>query len=53
VDYAKLINQALREWLAAQNVKELVREELHEMLQIALNSVQPEQQAVRQKVLKK
>ena len=32
-DYERLINQALREWLSAQNVKELVREELHEIIQ--------------------
>lgn len=29
--YQHLINHALREWLAAQGVKELVREALHEM----------------------
>src|SRR5215813_11749054 len=29
--YQSLINQALREWLAAQGVKELVREALQEM----------------------
>jgi uncharacterized protein (DUF4415 family) len=39
-DEEKLINQALREWLAAQNVKDLLREELHQMLQIALTPVQ-------------
>ena len=27
-EYERLINQALREWLSARNVKELVREEL-------------------------
>ena len=40
-DEEKFINQALREWLAAQNVKELVREELPQMLQTALTSIQP------------
>ena len=29
--YQRLINQALREWLTAQGVKELVRESLQEM----------------------
>jgi len=29
--YQSLINQALREWLAARGVKELVREDLQEM----------------------
>ncbi len=40
-DYERLINQALREWLSAQNVKELVREELHEIIRTAMTSMQP------------
>ena len=40
-DYERLINQALREWLSAQNIKELVREELHQMVQTVLTSIQP------------
>ena len=53
-DDEKLINQALREWLSAQNVKELVREELHQMLQTALTSMQPRKHAFpsERKVLK-
>ncbi len=35
----KLINQALREWLAAQNVKELVRAEIQNGIQQALAQV--------------
>lgn len=38
--YQNLINQALREWLAAQGVKELVREELSEMVDKAISSIQ-------------
>jgi uncharacterized protein (DUF4415 family) len=30
--YQSLINQALREWLSAQGVKELIRKELPEMI---------------------
>jgi uncharacterized protein (DUF4415 family) len=36
----RFINQALREWLSATSVKELVREELHYLLAQALASVQ-------------
>ena len=39
--YEKFINQALREWLSAKNVKELLREELTQMVQQAFASVQP------------
>jgi len=35
-DYEKIVNRALREWLAAQDVKELVRGELRQMVQQAL-----------------
>lgn len=38
--YQSLINQALREWLAAQGVKELLRKELPEMINKAVSSVQ-------------
>ena len=34
--YQTLINQALREWLAAQSVKELLRSELPEMVKSAV-----------------
>jgi len=48
-DEEKFINQALREWLAAQNVKELAREELHQMIQTALTSLQPGKQPAQAK----
>ncbi len=38
--YQSLINQALREWLAAQGVKELLQEELPLILEQAMSSVQ-------------
>jgi uncharacterized protein (DUF4415 family) len=38
-DYEHVINQALREWLSAQNIKELVRDELHQMVQTILTSM--------------
>ena len=38
--YQSLINQALREWLAAQGVKELLQEELPSILEQAMSSVQ-------------
>ncbi len=38
--YQSLINQALREWLAAQGVKELIQEELPKMVSEAVSSVQ-------------
>lgn len=37
--YQNLINQALREWLAAQGVKELIREELNGLVGIAVESI--------------
>ncbi len=39
--YEKVINHALREWLSAKTVKELLREELTQMVQQAFASVQP------------
>ena len=36
--YERLINQALREWLSARDVKELVREELPHLIQQALSN---------------
>lgn len=36
--YERLINQALREWLSARGVKELVREELQDMVFEALSA---------------
>jgi len=38
--HEKLINQALREWLFAKDMKELVRDEFQNMLQQALFSIQ-------------
>ena len=38
--YQKLINQALREWLAASEVKELVREELSSLVERAVYSIE-------------
>ena len=38
--YQKLINQALREWLAASEVKELVREELSSLVDRAVFSIE-------------
>lgn len=38
--YERLINQALREWLSAKDVKELVRAELQQVIQRALSSTQ-------------
>jgi uncharacterized protein (DUF4415 family) len=43
-NYEKFINQALREWLSAETMKELVREELHQMVQTVLSSSQPDAQ---------
>lgn len=36
--YEQLINQALREWLSARDVKELVRGELQQIVRQALSS---------------
>ncbi len=36
--YERLINQALREWLSARGVKELVREELQDIVYKALST---------------
>lgn len=36
--YQALMNQALREWLTAQGVKELLREELADVVQTALQA---------------
>lgn len=37
--YQSVINQALREWLVAKGVKELVRQELAEVVQKALSAL--------------
>ena len=37
--YQRLMNQALREWLAAKGIKDLVREELSGMVREAIASV--------------
>ena len=39
-EYQRLINQALREWLSAKDVKELVRTELQQVVQHALALIQ-------------
>ena len=44
--YQESINHALREWLSAQNVKELVREELHQMLEQVFVATQDEEQKI-------
>lgn len=38
--YQKRINEALREWLAAQSVKELVRQEMSNLVLQAVSSIQ-------------
>ena len=37
--YQKLINEALREWLSAQEVKELLRQELTSLVKEAVSSI--------------
>lgn len=39
----QLINQAIREWLSAQNMRELVRAEFQAVVQQSLASLQPSQ----------
>jgi uncharacterized protein (DUF4415 family) len=46
-DCEKLINKALREWLSAKGVKDLVRTELQQMLQEVLYSYQDEMGAMK------
>jgi uncharacterized protein (DUF4415 family) len=46
-EYEKLINQALREWLSAKNMKELIRSELQQMVQQAFASAQAARQVTR------
>lgn len=41
-EYRRLINQALREWLLAKDVKELVRAELQKVVRQTLVSIQDE-----------
>jgi hypothetical protein len=38
--YQKLINEALREWLSAQNVKDMVRQEMTSLVAQAVSSIQ-------------
>jgi uncharacterized protein (DUF4415 family) len=38
--YERVINQALREWLSAKGVKELVRAELQQAVQRAISTIQ-------------
>ena len=47
--YVTLINQALREWLFANDLKDLVREELQQMVQKALVSIQAASQLPKSK----
>ena len=42
--YQKLINRALREWLVAKSVKELIREELRSVVQAEFANVAHRQQ---------
>jgi len=44
--YQESINHALREWLSAQSIKELVRDELHQMLEQVFVSTQGEKQRI-------
>lgn len=45
--YQNLINQALKEWLSAQGVKELLREELTGLVAEAVNHIKDSEQFVR------
>ena len=47
--YVTVINQALREWLFANDLKDLVREELQQMVQKALVSIQAASQLPKSK----
>lgn len=47
--YVTLINQALREWLFANDLKDLVREELQQMVHKALASIQAASQLPKAK----
>lgn len=49
--YQSLINQALQEWLAAQGVKELVREELLVLVEKAVSSIEAARQTAPPAVL--
>jgi len=52
--YERLINQALREWLSASGIKELVREELRDIVFEALSKTGEKAQAHRKsKVVKR
>lgn len=50
--YERLINQALREWLSARNVKELVREELQRLVHQALSTIEAGAELPKSKVKK-
>lgn len=52
-EYERLINQALREWLSAKSVKELVREELQHILTqtLATTQVSPQLSSSKPKAL--
>jgi uncharacterized protein (DUF4415 family) len=43
--YQSLINEALREWLSARGVKELIREELEEMTEKVVSAVRATQRS--------
>ncbi len=45
--YQNLVNQALREWLVAQGVKELLREELGGLVGEAVETIKEAGQAIR------
>jgi len=45
--YQNLINQALREWLSAQGVKELIREELTGLVAEAVEHFKEDEQIIR------
>ena len=46
-NHRELINQALREWLAAQGVKELLQAELPSILSQAVSSIQSDVQSAK------
>lgn len=46
-DSGKLINNALREWLAAKDIKKLIRTELRQMIRDELASFQAEREVMK------
>ncbi len=46
-DFENLINQALREWLTADGIKELLRQEIQQLFQKVYTTYQPEMTAMK------